>query len=184
MRRCRVDGGRSGHGWVAQCGVWDTEQGWGCPWDVLPLYLSSTSPPCPLPCAGPAWRWPVEELVGAVGLCGVPAPLTAHVPQVRGAAAQPDVSWAGENQGGGLLPPGPSKPGCCTLPAPGPSHLTAPGVGASLLCLPAPQRWGWPLTGGVGCLCSHCLRPGPPDAIHGGAVGLAAHLDVVPHPWS
>lgn len=44
MRRCRVDGGRSGHGWVAQCGMWDTEQGWGCPWDALPeLHIPTMS---------------------------------------------------------------------------------------------------------------------------------------------
>lgn len=38
------------------------------------------------------------------------------------------------------------------------------------------------LTRRVGRLCDHHLRPGPPDTIHRGAVGLAAHLDVVPHP--
>jgi len=85
--------------------------------------------------------------------------------------------------GRGLLPSAPPKPRCCTLRTPGPPPLAAPGVGASLLCLPAPRQWGWPLTGGAGCLCSQCLRPGPPDAVQGGAVGLGAHLDVVPHPW-
>lgn len=83
----------------------------GGPWDVLPLHLSTRSPTCPLPCASPAQRRPVEELVGAVGLCGVPDPLAAHVLQVRGAAAQPDVSWAGENQGreGAASPLGPQS---------------------------------------------------------------------------
>lgn len=71
----------------------------GATWDVPPTRLSGMSLPCPLPCAGPARRCPVEELVGAEGLCGVPAPLAAHVLQVRGAAVQPDVPWAGESQG-------------------------------------------------------------------------------------
>lgn len=92
MRRCEVDGDRAGHEarWHSVgCGTLSRA---GSPWDVPPLCLSTTSPPCPLPCACPARRRTVKELVGAVGLCRVPVPLAAHVPQVRGAAAQPDVS--------------------------------------------------------------------------------------------
>lgn len=110
------------------CGTLSRAHG---PWDVLPLCPSTASLPCPLPCAGPAWRRTVEELVGAAGLCRVPAPLTAHMLQVRGAAAQPDVSWAGKSQdregAASLWPP---KPGCCTSSTPGPPPLIAPGVGA------------------------------------------------------
>lgn len=58
-------------------------------------------------------------------------------------------------------------------------HLTYPRT-YSRVWVPGSPRL---LTGGVGCLCSHRLRPGPPHAVHGGAVGLGAHLDVVPHPW-
>lgn len=84
---------RAGHGQVAQCGILGHSRSLGC------ACLSAICLPCPLPCASPAWRRPVEELVGAVGLCRVPAPLAAHVPQVRSTAAQPDVSWAGKSQG-------------------------------------------------------------------------------------
>lgn len=140
----------------------------GGPWDVPSLCLSATSPPCALPCAVPTWRWPVEELVEAAGLCGVPAPLTVHVPQVRGAAAQPDVSWAGESQGReGAASPWPPKtrvlhlsyPRTCTpcshrhrcLPA-APAGTPVVGMaahqrsGVSLLPLPAtrvPRRHPW-----------------------------------------
>lgn len=152
----------------------------GGPWDVPSLCLSAISPPRALPCAVPAWRWPVEELVETVGLCGVPAPLTMHVPQVRGAAAQPDVSWAGESQGRERAAfPWPPKTWVL--------HLSYPRMHTPCShrhgCLLAPHWWEWLLTRGARCLCYHCLRPGSPDAIHRGAVRLAAHLDVVPHPW-
>lgn len=52
---------------------------------------SSVSLLCPLPHASPTRRCPVEELMGAVVLCRVPAPHTAHTPQVGSAAVQPDV---------------------------------------------------------------------------------------------
>ena len=132
--RCEVNGGRAGHRarWHSVgCGTLSRV---GSPWDVPPLCLSAMSPPCPLPCAGPARRWPVEELVGATGLCGIPAPLAAHVPQVRGAAAQPNVSWAGESQGReGAASPWPPKTWVLHLAYPRTPTPRSPRCG----CLPA-----------------------------------------------
>lgn len=138
VRRYEVGGGRAGQSraW-ARGPVWDigTQQdqwslGCGC--------LSAICLPCPLPCASPAWRWPVEELVGTVGLCRVPAPLAVHVPQVGGTAAQPDVSWAGESQDReGAASPWPPK----TLE----SHLaynrTPTPCSPRCGCLSAPTPW-------------------------------------------
>lgn len=62
---------------------------------LLPLFsawgYSSVSLLCSLPHASPTRRCLVEELMGAVVLCRVPAPHTAHTPQVRSAAVQPNV---------------------------------------------------------------------------------------------
>lgn len=127
--RCEVHGGRA-----EQSAQWDMGH-----WAVPPLCLRTVSLSCPLPWASPAWRLLVEELVRAGGLCGVPVPLTVHVLQVRGAAAQPDVPWADRaGEGGGCYPLCPQN--SCAAP-----HL--PRAPQPL----QPQAWVPPR-----CACQHC----------------------------
>lgn len=133
---------------------------WDMAGPVVPrmCLLSAICLPCALPCASPARRWPVEELVGAVGLFRVPTPLAVHVLQVRGTAAQPNVSWAGESHGReGAASPWPRKTWVLHLTHSRTPPPAVPGGDASLLFLLATLQREWLLTGGAGCLCSHCL---------------------------
>lgn len=135
------------------------------------------------------------------------APCQHRVPTLPLTLCQPHVESPGRRARGSCCAPrGPSSTrsaraagqGCCStarcplaragagrglLPLPWPLktqilHLTYPRTYSRVWVLGSPR----PLTRGVGCLCSHRLRPGPPHTVHGGAVGLGAHLDVVPHP--
>lgn len=135
----------------AQVGMWDTEQS---PWS---LGCAASLPEHRIPAMPLTLCWPCLEADGrrAGGSCGaLQGPSSTHSAHAAGQGCCSSARCLLGRQE-------PGQRGSCFALAPKTwvLHLIYPRTSTPRSprcgCLPAPRWWGWALTRGAGCLCSH-----------------------------